>query len=147
MTVNCASSRLRLGLQQQVLLQAAGRVGHADLVLLELHTARVRHHKRLCRRLRLRPCGQDQYVARSLTHSQLLIVKSIAQTHIFVTAKPWTRIWVIIFSQVVAAPFTFCVLFVEPPYSYYFLIPSYIFGEYAHISQQNNLVSVVYSRS
>lgn len=44
-------------------------------------------------------------------------------------ADPSKRIWVLVLSQLVAAPFVVCVLYFEPPYSYYCLIPTYIFGE------------------
>ncbi|XP_043214141.1 MFS-type efflux pump MSMEG_3705-like isoform X1 [Amphibalanus amphitrite] len=42
---------------------------------------------------------------------------------------PHGRVWVIIISQLLAAPFVFCVLFVEPPWAYISLIPVYIIGE------------------
>lgn len=44
-------------------------------------------------------------------------------------ADPSKRIWVLVFSQIIAAPFVFGVLYFEPPYSYYSLIPTYIIGE------------------
>lgn len=44
-------------------------------------------------------------------------------------AKPWQRIWVLVLSQIIAAPFVAAVLFFDPPVSYFFLIPAYIFGE------------------
>ncbi|XP_037076202.1 protein spinster homolog 1-like [Pollicipes pollicipes] len=42
---------------------------------------------------------------------------------------PLGRIWVIIISQLLAAPFVFGVLFLEPPWAYISLIPTYIIGE------------------
>lgn len=44
-------------------------------------------------------------------------------------AGPAMRIWVLVISQIVAAPFVAGVLFFDPPYSYWFLIPTYIIGE------------------
>ena len=42
---------------------------------------------------------------------------------------PHGRVWVIIISLLLAAPFVFCVLFLEPPWAYISLIPTYIIGE------------------
>ncbi|XP_043201897.1 MFS-type efflux pump MSMEG_3705-like [Amphibalanus amphitrite] len=42
---------------------------------------------------------------------------------------PHGRVWVIVASQLLAAPFVFCVLFLEPPWAYVCLIPTYIIGE------------------
>ncbi|XP_043196131.1 MFS-type efflux pump MSMEG_3705-like [Amphibalanus amphitrite] len=42
---------------------------------------------------------------------------------------PHGRVWVIVASQLLAAPFVFCVLFLEPPWAYICLIPTYIIGE------------------
>ncbi|XP_037076088.1 protein spinster homolog 1-like isoform X2 [Pollicipes pollicipes] len=42
---------------------------------------------------------------------------------------PHGRVWVIIASQLLAAPFVFGVLFLEPPWAYISLIPTYIIGE------------------
>lgn len=39
------------------------------------------------------------------------------------------RVWVLVISQICAAPFVAGVLFFDPPYSYWFLIPTYIIGE------------------
>lgn len=39
------------------------------------------------------------------------------------------RVWVIIISQLAAAPFVFGVLFLSPPWAYISLIPTYIIGE------------------
>lgn len=44
-------------------------------------------------------------------------------------AQPWMRVWVLVISQIVAAPFAAAVLFFPPPASYFWLIPTYIFGE------------------
>jgi MFS family permease len=44
-------------------------------------------------------------------------------------AEPWKRIWVLVISQISAAPFAAGVLYFPPPFSYYFLIPTYILGE------------------
>ena len=42
---------------------------------------------------------------------------------------PQGRVWVIVVSQLLAAPFVFGVLFLEPPWAYISLIPTYIIGE------------------
>lgn len=44
-------------------------------------------------------------------------------------ADPSKRIWVLVLSQIIAAPFVILVLYLDPPYSYYCLIPTYIIGE------------------
>lgn len=44
-------------------------------------------------------------------------------------AGPSMRIWVLVISQICAAPFVAGVLYFDPPYSYWFLIPTYIIGE------------------
>ena len=42
---------------------------------------------------------------------------------------PAGRIWVIIGSLLLAAPFAFCVLYLQPPWAYLSLIPTYLIGE------------------
>lgn len=44
-------------------------------------------------------------------------------------ADPSMRIWVLVISQIIAAPFVTGVLYLDPPYCYYSMIPTYIFGE------------------
>lgn len=42
---------------------------------------------------------------------------------------PHGRIWVLVLSQILSAPFAAGVLFLDPPYCYYSLLPNYIIGE------------------
>lgn len=57
-----------------------------------------------------------------MIHSNLkLILKFLAD--------PSKRIWVLVFSQIIAAPFVIGVLYLDPPFAYYSLVPMYIFGE------------------
>ena len=44
-------------------------------------------------------------------------------------ADPSHRIWVLVLSQILAAPFVVAVLYLEPPLCYYALIPTYMIGE------------------
>lgn len=44
-------------------------------------------------------------------------------------ADPSMRIWVLVFSQLIASPFTIAVLYLDAPYCYYSLIPTYVIGE------------------